>query len=195
MQRMERDGTASPESIMAIASAFSISPNELQSEYNEKIGDGKVKYAGIIGSVILLLVLWAALWIGGEVSYIVDLPSLFIVLLIPFGLSLISNGFSQTMNAYYAIAWLFKERKDAHDMNLLLPVIKKLIVYSYVAALTASLISALGMLSPWDKSNMHYDMGFSVIIIICAYSIMQSELVFRPLLHKLNRLLLQRQGA
>jgi transcriptional regulator with XRE-family HTH domain len=193
IQRMEKDGNASPETIMAVSSAFSVSPDELQSEYNEKIGDGKFKAGGALGAIFLFCAVLAYLSISGSPSIMVDIPSLLFVISVPIGLSLLSNGAQQTLNTYSLIGWLFYEQKEKTDIQLSLPVLRKLIHYSYVAAGTGALISLLGMMSPADQENIRFNAGISVALIMLSYASIQAELLFRPLYHKLNRLLLEQK--
>lgn len=189
IQRLENDGSGSAESLMAIASAFSISPGELQSEHKPAIGDGKWNLGGFIG---LLLIVGAVLFylnITGEPSALIDIPALLYILLIPFAVSILSNGFGITLDVYKLFSWLVYEQNAKTDAHLYLPVLRKLIVYSYASGATGTLFSLLGMLT--GSGDIYYPAGFSIALVIFIYATIQSEFLFRPLYHKLNRQLLE----
>jgi len=189
IQRMESEDSASPESLMAVASAFSISPSELQEEYKQKIGDGEFKPAGIFSFVLLVVAVVFYLNISGEVWAIIDIPAFLYIAIVPFTVSILSSGFGLTCKAYQLLLWLVYESKDQQKVHLCLPVLRKMILYSYAAGGTGTLFSLLGMLNEGDK--VYYPAGFSIALLIFIYAVLQSEFLFRPLYHKLNRQLLQ----
>lgn len=188
IQRIESQGSASPESLMAIASAFSLSTSDLTTEYNEKIGDGKVKVAGLLGLLLIFASLAFYLYISGDPSAIIDLPALLFVMIVPFSISCISYGGKATWQVYRLILWLIYEQKNRREVSVYMPVLRKLIIYSYVSGVIGSLLSLLGMLTL--SQEVYYPAGLSVVLLIIMYATIQSELLFRPLYHKLNRQLL-----
>lgn len=188
IQRIESQGNASPESLMAIASAFSLSTSDLSADYNEKIGDGKLKLAGVLGLFLIFASLAFYLTISGDPLAIIDLPALLFVLVVPFSISCIASGFKATLQVYRLILWLVYEQKDRRNVSVYLPVLRKLIIYSYVSGATGSLLSLLGMFN--QSSETYYPASISVILLIFIYATLQAEFVFRPLYHKLNRQLL-----
>lgn len=189
IQRLENDGSGSAESLMAIASAFSISPGELQSEHKHTIGDGRWNLAGIIGLLLIVGGVLFYLNISGEPSAMVDIPAMLYIILITFAVSILSNGFGMTLDVYKLFPWLVYEENAKGNVHLYLPVLRKLIVYSYATGATGTLFSLLGMLTGPD--DIYYPAGFSIALVIFIYATIQSEFLFRPLYHKLNRQLLE----
>lgn len=191
IQRIEKDGQCSPESKMALAAAFSVSPIELAEQYKEKIGDGNIQWGGIAGIVTCLLLILMTLVMAGGGSMLIDAPSLILVMILPLGLSVISNGLQLTWKAVCLIKWLFVEPLAKMKVHLLLPVLRKLIVYSYVAGVIGALIALLGGLNQLvQTSNFHFG-SIQVSLIALIYGALLAELIFRPLCHKINRLLLE----
>lgn len=189
IQRMENEGSGSPESLMAIASVFSVSPDELQAAYNEKIGDGKVKIGGIVGIALIFSAIAFYLNISGDPYAIIDVPALIYIIVVPVAISILSNGYKPTSQVYKLVSWLVYEQKEMNNIHVLLPILRKLIIYSYASGATGTLFSLLGMLTGSDE--IYYPAGFSIALLIFIYATIQSEFVFRPLYHKLNHQLLR----
>ncbi|WP_143872677.1 helix-turn-helix domain-containing protein [Catenovulum sediminis] len=188
VQRIEKEGSASPESLMALASAFSMSPSELQTEYKANIGNGAISFSGMIGLTLLFSAIIFYLYISGDPFGIIDVPAFLYISIIPFSISTLTNGLLRTCKVYQLLVWLVYEKKAMQGAHTHLPILRKLIIYSYASGATGVLFSLFGMLS--RAYEVHYPTGFSVALLIFIYAIIQSEFLFRPLYHKLNRQLL-----
>jgi len=184
IQRMESEGKASPESLMAIASVFSVSTSDLTAEYHQKIGNGKLNFAGLVGLLLIFASLAFYIYIAVDPLAVIDLPALFFVMLVPFAISCLTNGFNSTLQTYQLILWLVYEQKGKGEVSDYLPVLRRLIIYSYVAGVTGSLFSLLSIFN--STSEIYYPAGISVILLMFIYATLQAEFVFRALYHKLN---------
>ena len=88
IQRIEKEGKCSLESKMAIASAFQITPHELDQVNDVVIGEGGINWSGIIGLVTTVTLIMLLLTLSAGLSNFIDLYSTVLVIGLPFGLSI-----------------------------------------------------------------------------------------------------------
>ena len=176
---------------MAVASAFLVSPIELADEYNAKIGSGKLQWSGIAGVLVCVVLIIMALAMGGGVSMAIDVPSLLIAIMLPVGLSMISNGFDLTWQSLKLISWTFYEPNESKNIHLSLPVLRKFIVYSYSAGVVSSLLALLSSVNFFNEMDkFQFASSIQVVLLPLIYGVLLAEIVFRPVHHKVYRLLL-----
>jgi hypothetical protein len=82
---------------MAIASAFSITPDELSFEYKPTIGSGAINWSGIFGLGLCSFFVGWMIVLGGEGTLFFDCNSLVLVLGMSFALLTISCGGRQAI--------------------------------------------------------------------------------------------------
>ncbi len=192
IQRIEKDGNCSPETQMALASAFNISSSELLDEYKNEIGNGVLNIGGIIGGLILIsLIITIVAWEWDDISVFVNVWLFSFVALTVLSLSLLANGFEKTLRAFSVLKWLFKEPIDAKDTQQLLPVLRRLIIYSYSAGLFWCLteIVEAGYYSINAESGNNMISEAMVALLSVLYGVMLAEFLFRPLKNRLEFLL------
>lgn len=192
IQRIEKDGNCSPETQMALASALNISPSELLDEYKNEIGSGVLNIGGVIGGIILIsLIITIVAWEWDDISVFVNGWLFSFVALTVVSLSLLSNGFEKTLRAFIVLKWLFKEPNDAKDTQKLLPVLRRLIVYSYSAGffwcLTEIVEAGYYSINSQAGNSMASEVMVSFLSIL--YGVMLAEFIFRPLKNRLEFLL------
>jgi len=192
VQRIEKDGNCSPETQMALASALNISPSELLDEYKNEIGSGVLNIGGVIGGVILIsLLITIIAWEWDDISVFVNGWLFSFVALTVISLSLLANGFKKTFRVFSVLKWLLKEPSDAKDTQQLLPVLRRLIVYSYSAGffwcLTEIVEAGYYSLNTQAGNNMVSEVMVSLLSVL--YGVMLAEFLFRPLKNRLESLL------
>ncbi len=192
IQRIEKDGNCSPETQMALASALNISPSELLDEYKNEIGNGVLNIGGIIGGFILVsLLITIVAWEWDDISVFINGWLFSFVALTVVSLSLLSNGFEKTFRAFSVLKWLLKEPNDAKDTQQLLPVLRRLIVYSYSAGffwcLTEIVEAGYYSLDAQAGNSMVSEVMVSFLSVL--YGVMLAEFLFRPLKNRLESLL------
>ena len=192
IQRIEKDGNCSPETQMALASALNISPSELLDEYRSEIGNGIFNIGGIMGGLILMtLLITIVAWEWNDVSVFVNGWLFSFVALTVISLSLLTNGFLRTFSAFIVIKWLFKEPENAKSAQQILPVLRRLIVYSYSAGvfwcLTEIVEAGHYSINNQAGNNMVSEIMVSFLSIL--YGVLLAEFLFRPLKNRLEFLL------
>jgi len=136
IQRVEKEGRCSNESCMAIASAFGISPAELNNEFKSSIGDGSVNWGGIIGiTVILGLITTIIIWEWHDINVFINVSVLAFQVLTVLSLSFMTCGLESTFKAICITTWLFKQPIQVLNANSHLPVLRRLIIYSYTSGI------------------------------------------------------------
>jgi len=192
VQRIEKDGNCSSETQMALASALNISPSELLDEYKNEIGSGVLNIGGGIGGVILLsLLITIVAWEWDDISVFVNGWLFSFVALTVISLSLLANGFQKTFRVFSVLKWLLREPNDAKDTQQLLPVLRRLIAYSYSAGffwcLTEIVEAGYYSMNAQAGNNMVSEVMVSLLSVL--YGVMLAEFLFRPLKNRLESLL------
>lgn len=193
IQRAEKEGRCSHESAMAIASAFNVSPGELNEEFKNTIGDGTINFGGVLGSAMILsLILTIIIWEWHDLNVFINLSALLFHVVTVVSLSLMTCGTQSTFLALATLGWFFKQPTDAEGANRHLPILRRLIIYSYTSGLfwtatdivEASYYAFNGNSSP----DYAYEIGLSLTSML--YAILLSELILRPLKNRIEFLLM-----
>ena len=194
IQRAEKEGRCSQESCMAFASAFGVSPAELNDEFNNSVGDGSINVGGILGAVIITsLISTIIAWEWNDLGVFINVWVLSFNILTFVSLSMMTCGFTPTMQALATISWLFKQPLNIENANKHLPVLRRLIFYSYTSAafwvmtdiVEASYYAFNGEQSP----HYAYELGLTLTSLL--YAVLIAEMIFRPLKNRIEYLLMQ----
>jgi DNA-binding XRE family transcriptional regulator len=155
IQRIEKEGKCSLESKMAIASAFQITPHELDQVNDVVIGEGGINWSGIVGLVTTVTLIMLLLSLSAGLSNFIDLYSIVLVIGLPFGLSTSTSGFMVTLRVYQGLKWFVFNPTREKDLKVLPSAFRKIIIYNYAAGLLGfmiGLISIFTYLSINDES-------------------------------------------
>ncbi|MBO9490370.1 helix-turn-helix transcriptional regulator [Endozoicomonas sp. G2_1] len=194
VQRAEKEGRCSQESCMALASAFGVSPAELNDEFNNSVGDGSINVGGILGAAIILsLISTIIAWEWRDLGVFINVWVLAFNILTFVSLSMMTCGFTPTMQALATVRWLVKQPDKVQHANRHLPVLRRLIVYSYTSAVfwamtdivEASYYAFNGEQSP----HYAYELGLTLTSLL--YAVLFAEIIFRPLKNRIEYLLMQ----
>lgn len=189
VQRIEKDGKGSPETIMAIASAFSVTPDELSIEYKPTIGNGAINWSGILGLGLCVLFVGWMIVLAGKGTLFFDCISLVLVIGMPFALLTMTCGWKQALEAFGLVRWLFVEPSAAPFTQRHLPVLRKLIIYLYSSGGISTLFGLVAVFtSPETTSNNIY-LATTVAFLTMIYAAMIAELIIRPLKNKITYML------
>jgi flagellar motor component MotA len=175
---------------MALASAFSIAPHELEQQEIPKIGTGGINWSGIIGIGMCFSFVCFTLWFAGSFTYFVDLNSILFVLIIPFGLCSLASGFSLTLRTYRTLSWFIIKPEQETNTQQMLPVIRMLIIYCYSSGLLGSFIGFIAIFSNITPTNPDFWTATAIALMPIFWGLLLAELAFRPLKHKIEQLLL-----
>ncbi|NTS76750.1 helix-turn-helix domain-containing protein [Catenovulum sp. SM1970] len=189
VQRIEKDGKGSPESFMAIASAFNVTPKELSAEYKTHIGSGKINWSGILGLSLCAFFIGLMIKLSGEGTLFFDCISLLLILGFSFALLVISCGIKPTIEALFLLRWFINEPKDAPLLQRHLPVLRKWIIYLYSSGVVSTLFGLVAVLTSPQTNHDNVYQATSVAFLTIIYATVIAEFIVRPLKNKLTHML------
>ena len=203
IQRIEKEGNASLESVLALASAFELTPKDLQQEANQELSSAintkdnisqAINWGGIISSMILVFCGVIAIqltakyktWEMISAGLIVCLPLLFLML---------SFGFHKTKALIMATAWLVRMPKHYENLNLMVMQSKSLIDYIYIVGGVSTLVCGLTITVHTAIDPDHVFDYLNYVIRPFVYAIFVAELWVRPLKKRIEFILHQVNGG
>lgn len=189
IQRIEKDGSCSSESHRALASAFSLSPNELISEYKESIGNGSLNSGGILGLFLIVGLVSIQFYLPGSNAIFFDFISLLLVCGITFSLSAMSSGLHETVEALQLVKWLIVEPENEINCQRYLPILRRLIAYSYSSGIVSTLIGSVAVFSAAEEYQGDIMQGIAIACLTMVYGVVLAEFIFRPVKNKLTYML------
>lgn len=200
VQRIESGGSASLESQLALAKALDISPGELLEASEVEIGSGGINWSGIGGILLCVLLMFWQFYLPGAPFF--EYVSFILVIGLALGMAAISLGFEQAVATLALVRWVFILPRGETGLQKHLPNLNRIIFYCYSGGAISALVGIIAVLmSPANADfNQPYSplspvaMGYGVSLLTLLYAAMFAELVFRPLKHQLERLLIKHQG-
>jgi len=190
IQRIEREDKCSLESKMALASAFSLPPDELtQIETGANSPPEGINWDGLIGLTIVFLVIGALGQISGNIDFYLDPWTLLLLLALPFGLSCISSGTKITLRVYSSLTWLLYMPGGNKSVIELIPTIRRIIFYVYISGVIGTLVSLIAIFSNLTFHHTDFWPAMAISLISLLYSVIIAESLLRPLKHKYEQML------
>ncbi len=195
IQRIEADKRASAESVLAIASALEVMPNQLQSADDEiqvnwtrrMIMTGAIAIAALLATLISLFNLVS------DVSHYLDLPTLMFMSGFTALFSLLSFGTTGFKKVITGLKFLFaREVIGGESARLLGKLYGQQITYLYASAVVLLLIGLIAVIKDIATdpatNNLLYllDNILPVLILPFLYAVIINEALLRPLKHKLE---------
>jgi len=196
IQRLERDGGGSAETLLALAAAFDtdianltpIMPHPKSYWTKEKLMNG------LIAIVVILGALFSLLQLGGDFVQYWDFFSLIFIICLTASSTLIAFGGDGLMKSLIGFKFLFSgDLAASKATDQLAFIYRKQIWFSYGAALIAVIIGSISIHSSAEilANPDLFHPSYAVNIIVLLYSAILSEVFFRPLAAKLEASKLQ----
>lgn len=196
IQRVEKDGSCSLDTKMALASAFAVPPSDLL-ENSENKNPQQVKYitswGGIIGLFVLGLTAPILVLLTGQ-SSMWEVGSFFIVVGFTIMLSLINYGAKSTYLIFDNSSWIVRHPNYVAGLNMLVVQAKSIIDYAYIVGAVATFVTGLTLaVHVPQKLESLYE-----YLMICLrpvfYAVLFVELWFRPYKRKMETMLIQQNS-
>ena len=184
IQRVEKDGSCSPESQMAIASAFGLSPDELSIEYKNNIGSGSLNIGGLIGISLCVFFITIQFYLAGDKALFFDKVSILLVVGLSFALSSMTSGFKVTLETFALIRWFIVEPNKEECAQRYLPIMRKLIIYLYSSGIVSTLIGLVAVITVQESSSYKMLLSVGVSFLTILYAAIIAEFIVRPLKNK-----------
>lgn len=193
IQRIEADGKASGESVLAIASVLNVSPNEIQANSNEI----KVNWSRkmIVKNLVALCILSGNIivlsYFGGLKLHPFEdaIPTLSFIILFLLGATIIAFGTDGLLRSALGLRYLFSDEIEGGNKAIYLTkMYQAQIKFIYAGG---SLAFLLGLISYnygihlYGETTTDYH-AFAVYLIIPLYAVGLAEIIFRPLSIKLS---------
>jgi len=198
IQRIEKDGTCSLDSKMAIASAFDISPAELEFHNNSFPGpdDDPMDWAGAICFVIWGLLTPILIYAFTFTNGIWGLVSILGVSGLAIVLSISINGLKETYELLTFTPWLSLPRQkiSVSKCNSLVILGKDIIQNVYIVGIVFSLVYVVSVVLHVPEKLQSPNIIAVEAAIPIIYAILFTEFHIRPIKRKLERCLAEQIG-
>jgi len=188
IQRIEKDGKASPETQLALAATFNISPKELfQISPNLNVN---WQWRNIMHSAIALLVsaitVYFVVLITGDISVFIDTISLLFLLFFMYSGTVIAFGVNGLMKSITGLRFLFTNEIEvtqaSHDLA---HILAKQIWFLYGGAFIGILIGVIAIAAHMTAADA-LGPAYAVNMLVLLYAAIFAEGVLRPLSTKLK---------
>lgn len=188
IQRIEKQGECSLESKMALASAFGVAPNELDTLPNVALKTHSQSlnawlFIALCAGILTLVYLFA-----GTLQILLAPKIMLFFLLFFISMSIVSSGIENFFGVFKIVNWLIFNRTSIEEPRCHIKTISKQIGHCYAAGVGAFLINCLILFSTESHLSMEiiYIQIIVGIILSTFYSVILSELILRPLKQRLE---------
>ncbi|MDP5460006.1 helix-turn-helix domain-containing protein [Alishewanella sp. SMS8] len=197
IQRLERDGGGSAESLLALSATLNVSPMALRNEQGLPIAHWSFVSISCkaIACLMLLAITLALIMLAsnGRYTLYIDIISLlFLALFLP-SVTIITLGFAGLKRSISGLRLLFSQQLyGTSQLQQLRSIYRLQYRLCYNAALLCSLFGLVSVFhySVERNSSLLFS-GLSVLTLAWLYAAMLAELVYRPLIFKLQQAIQQ----
>jgi len=191
IQRAEKDGNSSPETQLALAAAFNVSPQELFPVSSTP--DVNWRRKNIMQSLFALLVVCGAVGmlfiLGGELGMFIDSASGIYILLMMYSSTIIAFGTHGLAKSITGLSYLFASDISHSPATEYLAIIyRKQIRFLYGAAAIGLTVGVIAINSNFDviESKFGLAASYAVCLLVLLYATIFAEVILRPLATKLE---------
>jgi len=191
IQRVEKEGSGSAETQLALAATFNISSKELF--VISSTLDVNWKRKNIMQSAFALIVVFAAVFmlvtLAGSVTMFLDLYGLVFLVLFMYAATVIAFGSHGLVKSLKGLKYLFTSEISPSPASEFLAVIfKKQIHFLYGGALIALMVGSVSIHGNYSiiTSDADFHAAYAVNILIILYAAIFAEGILRPLTAKLK---------
>ncbi|MEW6997398.1 helix-turn-helix domain-containing protein [Colwelliaceae bacterium BS250] len=190
IQRVEKDGTCSLDTKMALATAFELSPTELLGgdEKEQQAAEFKTDWGGAFGLAILGMAIPLIILLTGT-NATWEVISFSIVIGGVTLLSIMTYGAGNTYKLFDKTSWIVRYPLQVSGLNNLIVHAKSLINNAYIVAVIASLVAGLTLAVHKPEMLDTYKVFIPIILKPILYAILFVEFWFRPYKRKMERML------
>lgn len=197
ISRIEKGEKASMETRLALATAFDITPAELCEDQDIVVGTGGLNHSGIAGLTISAILMYTQFYLPGTPFF--DLISLLLTVGLATGMAAISMGFERAIQTIGLLRWVVRLPTKEVALQNVMPNLNRIIFYCYSAGALSSLVGIIAIFMTPANANIGWSyeplnpimMGVAIALLTLLYGAMLAELVFRPLKHQLERMLIE----
>jgi transcriptional regulator with XRE-family HTH domain len=185
IQRIEADGKSSPESTLAIASVFDLSPKELLATSNdiEVNWTRKMIIKNFIALIMMSGAIGGLMWIWADIYFFLNVPSALYIIFFVYAASIISFGSDGTLESIYSLKYLFTDEiMGGAQAQYLAQVFHSQIRFCYGGAFIGLIVASISTHANIDTlENVIIHRAYAVNLIVVFYAAVISEVILRPL--------------
>jgi len=193
VQRVEKDGKCSLESKMALASAFEVSPIDLEdSVQSDAVFEQKrIDWSSVTGYIILLVVVLILLYLLTNTHGIWEIGCVLLVDGLTLAISTVSYGVDDTIRFFGNSFSPVKKVASYESYKVPIVLANQVIKYAYTFGCLTSLVYLLVILTQAPGRFHHINIVVVEAATPIVYAILLIELWIRPFKHKLEKHLAQ----
>lgn len=191
VQRLEREGGGSGETLQALAAAFEVEVAELFAEYpipqsrwtKEKLMHGFIALFVLLGAVGLLMKL------AGELKMFWDFYTLAFAIFFTCAATISAFGVSGLIKSFSGLRYLFSDSIDGGKATgLLAQIYQKQIWFCYGGGIIGVMVGVVATHAnyPMIEATVTVHRAYAVNILLLLYCAIYCEAVLRPLVAKLQ---------
>lgn len=191
IQRVEKDGTSSAETQLALASALDVSPKSLFPISHTP--DVQWKWRNLMQNSFAIIVLLGAVYmlinLGLEISAFIDIYVIGFLIMFTYGCTVVAFGASGLANSFTGLRYIFANQVTASPATAFLAVIlKQQIYFLYGGAVIALCVGSISIHSTSEATSNSdiFHKAYAVNILVIFYAAFIAETFFRPLAAKLT---------
>ncbi|KGJ88026.1 helix-turn-helix domain-containing protein [Thalassotalea sp. ND16A] len=190
IQRIEKDGTCSLDSKMALATAFELSPAELSASDEKYVQESAVKtdWSGAFGLLILGMAIPLIILLTGT-NGPWEVASFTIVIGLTVILSIMTYGARNTHKLFDKTSWIVRYPTRVSGLNELIVQAQTAISNAYIIGVVASVVTTITLAVHKPEMLGNYQAFIAVVLKPILYAILFSEFWFRPYKRKMEKML------
>ncbi|NMH59510.1 helix-turn-helix transcriptional regulator [Alteromonas ponticola] len=193
VQRIEKEGVCSLESVLALASVFELSPKDLQvikTSEDKPLSDNThpINWSGLIGFPVLMFCAYLIIDLTGKYPNWERISSA-LILGLTFVFAGISHGAREIYSCLISTTWVFRIPVVAKNINAKISLVKSLHEYACIVGIVSSAVCGLTIMMHTEIDPEHMTDYLTYALRPLFYAILFAELWFRPFKHRLEYIL------
>jgi DNA-binding XRE family transcriptional regulator len=189
VQRVEKDGKCSLESKMALASAFEVSPMDLEdSVQSDAVFEEKqIDWSSVTGYIMLLVVVPILLYLLTNTHGVWEIGCVLFVDGLTLAISTVSHGVDDTIRFFGNSFSPVKKAASYESYKVPVVMANQVIKYAYTFGCLTALVYLLVILTQAPGRFQHINIVVVEAATPIIYAILLIELWIRPFKHKLEK--------
>ncbi len=188
IQRVEKDGSSSVETQLALAAAFNVTQkvlfpvsSNLEVHWKRKIIMQNLLAIIVVAGAIAMLVI-----LGAQLSSFIDWASVLYLVLFIYACTVVAFGAQGLIKSITGLRYLFSQDINTSPATQYLSaILKKQIIFAYGGALIGLLIGSIAIHTNVSESIV-FHRAYAVNLLVLFYAAIFSEALLRPLTAKLD---------
>ena len=195
IQRVEKDGSCSLDTKVALATAFELSPAELSSAEEQIVNDNEYKtdWGGAFGLLILGLAIPVIILLTGT-NGLWEIISFTTVIGFTLVTSMMTYGIKRTYQLFDNTSWIVRYPTRISGLNEFIAHAQSIIASAYTIGIVASFVTGITLTVHKPEMLTPLSTFFPIVLKPVLYAVLFVEFWFRPYKRKMEKMLKSQQG-